>query len=65
MLKRYWVFWWDVYYPSGGWNDFISDHDTEEEAKLVLDSALNAPNRYREGLVLDSQTGDIVGEEAD
>ena len=33
MIKRYLVFAFDNYYPSGGWGDFASSFDTLEEAK--------------------------------
>ena len=32
MLKRYLLFMYDNYYPSGGWSDFRGDFDTVEEA---------------------------------
>jgi len=31
-MKRFLVFAGDCYYPSGGWNDFKSDHETLSEA---------------------------------
>lgn len=35
-MKRFFLFAFDTYYPSGGMNDFISDHDTAEEAIAQL-----------------------------
>lgn len=32
-MKRYLVFGYDQYYPSGGWNDFKADFDTQEDAE--------------------------------
>jgi len=32
MLKRYLLFAFDNYYPSGGWSDFRGDFETLEEA---------------------------------
>lgn len=34
-LKHYLVFEYPDYYPSGGWNDFIGDFDTIEEARAA------------------------------
>lgn len=31
-MKRYAVFGFEGYYPSGGWNDFLESFDTVEEA---------------------------------
>ena len=33
MLKRYLLFTYPKLVPSGGWNDFVSDFDSEEEAR--------------------------------
>lgn len=35
-MKRFLVFAFDVYYPSGGWHDFVSAHDTIEEAMQAV-----------------------------
>lgn len=32
-MKRYLLFAWDQYYPSGGMNDLKGEFDTEQEAK--------------------------------
>ena len=34
-MKRYLLFMYYDYYPSGGWNDFAGDYDTVEEALKV------------------------------
>ena len=31
-MKRYLVFAYPVYYPGGGWSDFIADFDSIEDA---------------------------------
>jgi hypothetical protein len=43
-MKRFLVFAYDAYYPSGGWSDFQSAHDTLDEAKAAK-KALNEPRR--------------------
>jgi len=40
-MKRYLLFAGDTYYPSGGAYDFVSSHDTIEEAMAVHD-----PSKY-------------------
>ena len=35
-MKRFLVFRCDDHYPAGGWNDFIGDTDTVENAKRLL-----------------------------
>lgn len=35
-MKPFLLFAGDSYYPSGGWNDFVLDYDTVEEAKEGL-----------------------------
>jgi hypothetical protein len=37
-MKRFLVFAGDDYYPSGGWKDFHSDHDTLKEAADVVNA---------------------------
>ena len=36
-MKRYWVFCYDRYYPSGGFNDFCKDFDTMEDCHLYYE----------------------------
>lgn len=36
-LKRYLVFAFDDYYPTGGWNDFIESFDTLDYAALTAE----------------------------
>lgn len=40
-MKRYLLFTGYNYYPSGGWDDFHSDHDTLESAKEFGEHALD------------------------
>lgn len=35
---RYLIFKYTSYYPSGGWNDFVSAHATLEDAMATFDS---------------------------
>lgn len=53
-MKRFLVFAGDCYYPSGGWDDFHSDHDTADEAQKA---AINAGDWWH---VVDSQERRIV-----
>ncbi len=52
-MKRYWLFTWDDYYPSGGMNDYRSSFHTVEEAKTYLLDLSNTFDRYQ---IVDSQT---------
>ena len=36
-MKPILLFGYDQYYPSGGFDDFISDHDTEDEARSAME----------------------------
>jgi hypothetical protein len=35
-MKRYLLFCGDIYYPSGGWDDFVNYYDTIEEAREAV-----------------------------
>jgi hypothetical protein len=54
-MKRFLVFAGDTYYPAGGWGDFVSDHDTADEATVA---AMSRHADWRE--VIDTETGDDV-----
>lgn len=57
-LKRYLTFSYDAYYPGGGWSDFVSSHDTIDEAM----AAGRAKGRdYVE--VIDLHSGEQVADE--
>lgn len=55
-MKRYLLFLFDSYYPSGGWNDFASSHDTIVEA---LQEDRSHWDHYQ---VVDKETGEIIQE---
>jgi len=38
MMKRWWVFGYDCYYPGGGISDFVGAFSTREEATAVIKS---------------------------
>ena len=40
-LKRYMLFRFSTYYPSGGWNDFVASFDTLDEAVAHINSTIN------------------------
>jgi hypothetical protein len=35
-MKRYWAFFGSYYYPLGGMNDFLSDHDVLGDALIAI-----------------------------
>jgi hypothetical protein len=59
-MKRFWVFVYDVYYPSGGLNDFSKDFDTLEEAEAHGKGDVGF--RWDCWQVLDTKTGSATGE---
>jgi hypothetical protein len=68
-MKRYMLFTGATYYPSGGWRDFNSDHDSMEQA---LDAAEDFRREREYGCegwrmawanIADAQTGGIVWED--
>lgn len=64
-MRRFLLFSGDFYYPSGGMEDFVSDHDTLEEAKAahVPESSMIWAHIYDTELrkiVLVTETGDPV-----
>lgn len=54
-MKRYLLFMYDQYYPSGGWGDFKGSFDTLEEA-LAYTPTTHLDCRE----VVDSHTGESV-----
>lgn len=59
-MKRYWLFAYPDYYPSGGMGDCRGDFETIEEAmQYATDNELNCLDNCD---VIDSQTGEIVAE---
>lgn len=58
-MKRFLIFSGLNYYPSGGWGDFRSSHDTLKEAQKVMKEKNSA--YYQDwGQIVDVQTGEIV-----
>lgn len=59
-LKRYLLFAGDIYYPGGGWSDFVGSFETIEDAREHL------PEFYDWHQIIDTETGqyavDAVGE---
>ncbi len=53
--KRFIVFRWDHYYPSGGFRDYVGDADTLNEALALLPK--NLPND-QEAQIIDLETGE-------
>lgn len=56
-MNRFLLFSGDVWYPSGGWNDFSGDFPTQEEA---LKFAANNTSSYMWFHIVDSETKKIV-----
>ena len=54
-MKRYLVFAYPVYYPGGGWSDFIADFDSIEDAFVCADKSSDENKE-----VIDTQTKDNV-----
>lgn len=52
-MNRYLLFVWDQYYPSGGFNDYYSDFESEEEA-LACWAQMNSRDY---GQIVDLVTG--------
>lgn len=70
-MKRYLAFYYKVYYPKGGIDDFFGDFETEDDAIDALNAQIKSdyPNearaeslwgRYQSGHVLDSKTWRLV-----
>lgn len=57
-MRRYLLFTGSCYYPSGGWNDFYSAHDTIEEAEAIGMKHWNGA--YNWWHVIDSTIGEEV-----
>lgn len=56
-MKRFLVFGGSRYYASGGWEDFVSDHDTLAECKHPVDPWGDKVDWYH---VVDTETQTIV-----
>jgi len=45
-MKRYLLFYGEIYYACGGMDDFLGDYDTIEEAKKAVEEKINADKYY-------------------
>jgi hypothetical protein len=54
-MKRYLLFSFDHYYPSGGWYDFDSSSDSYQE---LVDKAKELNQEYWH--IVDTETGDVT-----
>lgn len=64
-LKRFVLMGGSKYYASGGFKDYISSHDSKEEATKAMEEWLNSKEDMREyswAHVGDTETGDLWGE---
>lgn len=62
-MKRFLVFKMDTYYPCGGWEDYIGQADTKEEAVLLAETT--SPPGYSSGSfwhVVDTLEGKICAQ---
>lgn len=65
-MKRYLAFFGDNYYPYGGMEDFLSDHDNQDNAKHAILDKFNEDGEYIEdshlkwGHVYDTVNKEIV-----
>lgn len=65
-IKRYLIFAYGQYYPSGGWSDFKESYDSLEDAQTAFSQMLKdselvpAYNRCEYGEIVDSETGEYV-----
>ena len=55
-MERYLVFGGEVYYPAGGWEDFMGDYADLEEAKQVAEKQ----GLYKWSHVVDTHSQEIV-----
>jgi hypothetical protein len=57
-MKRYLVFAGSVYYPSGGWDDFVGAYDTITEARAV--ELERGKGDYSWAHTIDTETMEVV-----
>lgn len=59
-MKRFLLFAGENFYPSGGWSDFLSDHDDGEAAlSALLDLPIHTPSGQWAHIV-DTETGIVT-----
>ena len=56
-MKRFLVFAFDQYYPTGGWDDLVDSCHTVEEARVVGEGTRK---RYDEYQIVDTESGEVV-----
>lgn len=59
-MKRFIAFCGMEYYPNGGWEDFLSSHDTVDGAKCALLDFATEGNIMGWWHIVDTETGEIV-----
>ncbi len=59
-MKRYLVFASAVDFPAGGWSDFISAHDSLDEAVALAHEKANPPSRAGWAHVVDLKSLTVV-----
>lgn len=59
IMKRFWLFSGDYYYPQGGMRDFIESFDTKEEAKELY-LKIKTEWSYQWYHIFDLETGEWV-----
>jgi hypothetical protein len=57
-MKRYLLFTFGTYYPSGGWRDFAASFDTIEAA--MGQESVQVCDHYQNYQIVDSATGELV-----
>lgn len=55
MTRRFLLFIGDEYHPKGGWDDFVSSHDTFDEA---IKAAASKNGDWKQ--IVDTKTGEIA-----
>ena len=53
-MKRFLLFGFDAYYPTGGMNDFVGDFDLKEDARA--DANINSARDFYQ--ILDTESGE-------
>lgn len=60
-MKRYLLFGYDSYYPTGGWNDYIDSYTSPESARLAIRlSKIGYTNRYENYQIVDITSCSVV-----
>jgi len=59
-MKRYLLFMAETYYPSGGWEDFIGEFDTIDEAAAVIIGCDSIFHGFAQ--IVDTETKTVIEE---